>query len=327
MNPLSPFFIVGCGRSGTTLLRVMLNRHSQIAVPQEGLFVVDYLRAEPDVPVDQMRKLIVGEYELTEWDLHVTESDLIDCEDPVCLVSRLHELYADREGKPFWGHKTPRFVLDWRLLKRSFPTAKFIHILRDPRAVANSLVRSDVHRSTFYHGALRWIRDVSAGLEMEQELDGDALRVNYEELVIDTDPVIHQILEFLGAEYEPLSDPASTTTQPRYDSYYENIHSLVSKPPSTDRASAWRSEMNPDQIRVTEALTKDLMTTVGYTPIDPAAALTATDTLLANTRKVWRVPGRTKHFATLRRGYLTGLFRRKRALGLLSASDFARLFI
>lgn len=327
MSPQSPFFIVGCGRSGTTLLRVMLNRHSQIAVPQEGLFVVDYLKAGPAISVDLMRELIVGEYELEEWGLHVTETDLVDCRDAVCLVSRLHELYANRQGKTYWGHKTPRFVLDWRLLKESFPSARFIHIVRDPRAVANSLVKSDVHRSTFYHGALRWVRDVSAGLEMEQELGGDALRVSYEELVADPDPVVLQMLEFLGAEPEVLSDPTGGSKQGGYGRYYDNIHSLVTKPPSADRVSAWRSEMPTRQIRVVEALTKSLMKEVGYSAIDPSADLRVTDILLANAEKAWRVPGRTKHFATLRRGYLTALFKRKRALGLLTASEIAKLFI
>ncbi len=59
-----PFFIVGCGRSGTTLLRAMLNSHSQLAVPLESLFIVDYLEASDDVSAATLRRMLPREHEL-----------------------------------------------------------------------------------------------------------------------------------------------------------------------------------------------------------------------------------------------------------------------
>ena len=56
-----PFFIVGCGRSGTSLLREMLNSHSKLAVPLESLFIIDYLRAGSRMPLPEMLGLLFRE--------------------------------------------------------------------------------------------------------------------------------------------------------------------------------------------------------------------------------------------------------------------------
>lgn len=325
MTEVPPFFIVGCGRSGTTLLRVALNRHSHLAIPQEGLFALDYLMADPSVPVSTMRELIVGEYELGEWGLNVTAEDLRDCADAVKLVIRLHELYAAQEGKEAWGDKTPRFVLYWKLLKRVFPDARFLHVVRDPRAVAHSLVNSDVHRSTYYHGAKRWERDVSAGLEMERALRSDALRVPYEDLVAEPDQVFHKICHFLGVPFESVGDAFDRGSA--YDPYYQNIHRLVSKPITSARRDAWRSEMSCEQVRVVESIASRSMTDLGYQPTNEDPRLQISDVVKGQLDKVIRVPGRAKHFATLRKGYLSGLFGRKRALGTFTWRDIMRLFV
>lgn len=320
-----PFFVVGCGRSGTTLLRVMLNRHSQLAVPLESLFVLDYLQASNDVPIDRMREMIVDEYELREWGLDVSSEQLVDCSRPVDLVSRLHELFAIEEGKESWGNKTPRFVRHWRLLKSAFPAARFVHVVRDPRAVADSLARSEVHRSTHYHGARRWVHDVTAGLEMEKQLGEDVLRLPYERLVSETDESIESVCRFLGVDPEPIGESAGG--QEEYDAYYQRIHKLVSGPVDPGRAEAWRQEMPADRIRLVEGVAGDLMGTLGYAPSTPTTRPGRMDVISAQASRVMRLPGRTLHFFRTRRGYLVRLFARKRRLGTLNWHDVSELFI
>ncbi|MCA9889387.1 MAG: sulfotransferase, partial [Anaerolineae bacterium] len=75
----SPFFIVGCGRSGTTLLRRMVDAHPLLAVPVESLFMIDYLRVRDSVQNVPYKRLILGEHEFSEWELSVSEDDLAAC--------------------------------------------------------------------------------------------------------------------------------------------------------------------------------------------------------------------------------------------------------
>lgn len=71
----SPFFLIGCGRSGNTLLRAMLNQHPQIAIPPESLFIPDYLQASSTTSLKKMKRLLVQEYEIKEWDLNIDLED------------------------------------------------------------------------------------------------------------------------------------------------------------------------------------------------------------------------------------------------------------
>jgi hypothetical protein len=164
----APFFIVGCGRSGTTLLRTMLNQHSQLAIPLESLFIVDYLRADPTTPPQTFLKLILKEYEFHEWAIPFSAADFDGCVTAQDFIDRAHALYMQQYGKVIWGQKTPRFVRFGKLLKQHYPGAKFIHVIRDPRAVVSSLIRSNVHHSNAYFAARRWLRDTNAGLSLQE---------------------------------------------------------------------------------------------------------------------------------------------------------------
>src|SRR4030065_2808546 len=97
-----PFFLVGCGRSGTSLLRGLLNAHPLLAIPLESLFIADYLRAAGRWPLERIKSLIVKEPELREWGLNISVGDLAGCEDVGQVIVRLHELYARAKGKRHW---------------------------------------------------------------------------------------------------------------------------------------------------------------------------------------------------------------------------------
>ena len=206
----SPFFIVGCGRSGTTLLRRMIDAHPLLAVPVESLFMIDYLRARDHIADVPYKRLILGEHEFSEWELSASESDLADCKSVVEVINDLHERYAAKEKAQFWGQKTPRFVRYGHLLKAVYPHAKFIHVIRDPRAVAISLRKSNVHRSNVYFGAQRWQKDVQAGLDLKRDFPNDVMEVSYETLVSETELTLREICDFLGIPFDEamLSWPA-----------------------------------------------------------------------------------------------------------------------
>lgn len=268
----SPFFVVGCGRSGTTLLRTMLNRHSQVAIPLESLFIVDYLQAKESLSIELLIRTMVREYELYEWGIEVSECDLIGASDARTAIERLHEVYLSKLGKHVWGQKTPRFVGYGDVLKRAWPHAKFVHVVRDPRAVVSSLIRSDVHRSNALFASKRWLRDVSAGLGLADKYPGDVLLVRYEDLVRAPEATLRRVCVHLGLDYEPaLIVPRRQETRD-YSSYYASIHALLDKPPDPDRIDLWRTSLGGRQLQLVEYLCSPLLERLGYDLVSGASA-------------------------------------------------------
>lgn len=261
-----PFFVVGCGRSGTTLLRTMLDHHPMLAIPVESLFIIDYLRSAERVPLATVRGLILREFELKEWGIPLDGALIADCDSVPAIITRLHERYVEQHKARYWGQKTPRFVRYGDLLKRAYPTAKFINVLRDPRAVVNSLVRSNVHSSNVYYGAKRWLNDVNAGRQLKAAYPDDVLDVRYEDLVADTETVLRNICDFLGLPFDAAMLDYHRTGTADYGGYHEQIHARLNAPPSQDRIEAWRDKLTADEIALIESICAPLMTELGYQP-------------------------------------------------------------
>ena len=136
--------VLGVRRSGTTLLRVMLDRNPALAVPDESYFVPTLARRHGDRPdldafVDDLRRLRT----IVEWELDPAEirARLRPGATLGEAVSAVYEAYAARRGKERWGDKTPMYMQHLPLLERLFPDARFVHLIRDGRDAARLVPR------------------------------------------------------------------------------------------------------------------------------------------------------------------------------------------
>ncbi|MDH5236917.1 MAG: sulfotransferase, partial [Acidimicrobiia bacterium] len=142
-------FVVGCGRSGTTLLRSMLDAHPELAIPGESHFLRRMLRLR--------RRYEHG----SQFDLERYVADLSRdvrfrrwVADPEPLIERIRAgrplsladavratfgAYARSQDKIRWGDKTPDYVTMMPAISELLPEARFVHLIRDGRAVAASL--------------------------------------------------------------------------------------------------------------------------------------------------------------------------------------------
>jgi hypothetical protein len=228
--------------------------------------MLDYLRAPASVPVGTLARLLINDHEFKEWDLPLESSDLAGCKTAKELIDRIHTLYLKQQGKSIWGQKTPRFVRFGDYLKDYYPQARFIHIIRDPRAVANSLINSDLHRSNAYYAAIRWRRDVQAGLDLHTKYPDDVLEVFYEDLVRQPEKTLRLICAFLNVEFSPAMLAYHREGLKDYSPFFDQAHARLNEPPRADRAEAWRNTLAARDIELVEAICWGLMEQAGYQP-------------------------------------------------------------
>jgi hypothetical protein len=313
----SPFFIVGCGRSGTTLLRTMLNHHPDLAIPVESMFVIDFLRARTALSRRDLARLLLGDREFQEWNFPVAEASLAGCATAREMIDRLHELLAAAQHKRFWGQKTPRFIRHGELLKRHYPQARFIHVVRDPRAVVDSLIRSNVHYSNAYYAARRWLRDTGAGRALQAAYPRDVLEVRYEDLVSAPEPVLRRVCGFLGLPYSENMLAYSGAGLSEYSAGFGQIHALLNESPRPDRREAWRRSLSARDTALVEAVCREQLGLFGYAAETPAHPPEAAYVRWLKLQRVWNLARQVLHYLVYRRGPLLSFIWRKFRLGLL----------
>lgn len=213
----SPLFIVGMPRSGTTLLRRLLNQHSKIRLsPVETQFLphtIQSLGTQPRFTEANLERLMdlmerstffenIRFHETTSYD----RDEFLSRLNPQDWTTFLHGLLA-AFGLPLsdatiWGDKTPAYLKHIPRLKRAFPTATFVHILRDPRDVCLS------HRNTWgrsiFRAAADWRRFVAEARNVGCSLPTNAYyEVTYEDLVEHPQDALSSLCDFLDISFEP----------------------------------------------------------------------------------------------------------------------------
>jgi hypothetical protein len=282
--------IVGAPRSGTTLLRFMLDAHPELAIPPEtGFFSLDMNRPDsPEVDRRTFFETIVGfPADAPAWqDFHLPKEQFwarlkeIDPFTRSAGYRAFYQLYAARFGKKRWGDKAPLHCLFMDRIEALLPEAHFIHILRDGRDVCLSL-----RHMWFSPGweveiqARHWGDFVSAA----RRHGGAArhyLEVKYEELIAQPEAVLRRICAFAGLRYVRSMLDYYTRTPERLRAPEARLRRdgsvIVSKeqrlrqqaatmqPPDPGRVLAWKTAMDPDERRRYEAVAGPLLAELGY---------------------------------------------------------------
>jgi hypothetical protein len=286
-----PFpFVVGCNRSGTTLLRAMLDAHPALAVPPEAYFTLRALRpGSPDAPFDAGARVVEIEanrsfatWALPPGALHgLTTAPPAD---PAELIRAVYRIYAEHHAKARAGDKTPRHVLHVAAIAAALPEARFVHLVRDGRDVVPS-VREHLLGPESLPATIDYWRDrVLAGRRAGAAIGPDRyLEVRYEDLVADPEAVLPDVCRFLALDYTPamLEYPgrAERVIAGTWDS---RRHAGVGRPPTTG-VRDWRTTMAPADLRLFDELAGDLLAELGY----GRSGLPATGTVRARAR-AWR---------------------------------------
>lgn len=269
-----PFF-VGCGRSGTTLLRAMFDSHPHMAIPGESHFIAPMAlqRARYEstkgfdsesFTTDLLRHPRFRLWSLTDGDVR---DDIIGDppRDLAEAVRRVFAMYARSRGKARYGDKTPIYVIHLHLLARLFPDGRFVHIIRDGRDVALSYQDVDFGPRSLAESALHWKRWVESGREAGRRLGPTAYReVRYEDLLSDPNGVLGALSSFLGLEYDDaMLQYPDRAAEVVTGSAFPRAHERLGLPP-TKGLRDWRRQMPREDLASFEAIAGDLLEELGY---------------------------------------------------------------
>lgn len=179
----APVFILSSVRSGSTLLRVMLNSHSQICAPHEL-----HLMGVRTRLTSRHAKMAMAELGLDEEQLEFLVWD------------RLMHRELVHQGKRILVEKTPSNIMMWRKLLRGWPDARFIFLIRHPGAVTESWQRGRPRRTR--EEVIAEVNNYMTRVERART-ENEGLTVRYEDLTADPEREMRRICEYLGIEYEP----------------------------------------------------------------------------------------------------------------------------
>lgn len=280
MEPKFPVFIVGAQRSGTTLLRLLLNSHSQIAIPEEARFLMPLLvqeRLSAGFKGTDFEKLVSymrasDEFQLWNYDSgeflaglgQMGEVGLVD------FVDKLYSSYARSEGKRYWADKS-LFFRRIDILARMFPQGSFIHIVRDGRDVFDSWRKMDASKDCAPAVALDWrlkLRFIERAFARLPA--GRTLVIRFEDLLGNAEAVARSTCEFLGVDYEE----GMLDFHKKSRRYVGDHHSrLIFKPIESGNQSKWRHNLSHAEKVAFDLIAGRQLERYGYGRSDEACSI------------------------------------------------------
>ena len=271
-----PFFVVGADRSGTTMLRLILNRHPELAIPPESHFLVPLLAALPlrtKLTADQLKcaaDIITRCPSFSTWRTTTQELGETFCRqgEPTLatLVDAAFRLEIAVTGKLQWGDKTPAYAGLIEPLHELFPHARFVHIVRDGRDVSISLRKRQWHGWTEYQRARYWSSVVLAADAAGHRIGSDRyMRVAYEDLVLSCESTVRRLCDFLRIEFHPVMIAFHEDASQHIADFERRsgIHEKLTRPPRPSDVGRWRQESSAVRVWLFEAIAGGALEQVG----------------------------------------------------------------
>jgi Sulfotransferase family len=270
-----PIFIVGCPRSGTTLLTQMLDRHPSLAVCKETHFerlVYRRRKAFGDLSDLSRRRVLIAEY-LASRPMQRAGLDSPELADRLsreatsykAMFTSIIRYYADSQDKPRCGEKTPHHALFLETLCEWFPNAVILHMIRDPRAAVASLQNARWAPNSVVTNARTWVKHSQEARRFRDR--PGYLEIRYEKLVSDPAGELNRVCAFLGEDYSPaMLVPERAVAQLREDGLRRYQTAVTSS-----RLEVWRKELTTSQVAQIEWVVGRGLEDFGYAREAPAA--------------------------------------------------------
>lgn len=252
-----PIFIIGCQRSGTTLLRRILDGHPNIACPPESAFMVQLCLM---YEIERSRQGL----------LDMNFSNEVILERMGRFAGQFFDDYAEAKGKPRWADKTNHYVNHLETIDRMFGRQpQYVIIVRHGLDVAHSLLKFDWGAVTPYWeqagsrrlGGVKFWRDQNAKIVDFLDQAGErVILIKYEDLTREPEPNVKSIMEFLN---EPWSDDLLDYNRTAHDEGFGDKQAARQTKISPN--SGYYRQWEPEMIDRAYEIGRDIMIRLGYT--------------------------------------------------------------
>jgi hypothetical protein len=280
----APFIVANPG-SGTTLLRMMLDAHPALAIPPETHFIPKVVKAceEPGDARERVFELLTTHRRWPDFQLDAGELrrrlDRIEPFGAGDALRAFYGLYAEQQGKPRWGDKSPSYVRRMRRVASALPEAHFVHLVRDGRDVALSQVEVDFGPDEVTGAAEDWVNGIGKARRQARRLR-HYMELRYEDLVADPEPALRRVCEFVELRWDPAMLAYHEGAAERMAEVTRDFergggpaipaavraerHTRVAEPPQRVRAGRWRADMSASDRAAFEAIAGELLAELGY---------------------------------------------------------------
>jgi hypothetical protein len=283
ISKLPIFFIMARGRSGSTLLRIMLDANPQIAIPAESRFVQYLYYKYGKIKLwDENRILRFYEDATTCFEAPVFDKELLKQEllkligqtdfSVFCKTAYLciRSIFEKSEIKII-GDKNPRYSFFIKNLLKIFPEAKFIHLTRDYRDSTLSFFNAkgmDFEKKNASFLAFRWRYYNKQILKFKTKYPASFYTLKYEDLIVEPELKLRKICSFLNIDF----DPAMLDYQTKLETYHSNnndenfkqLHSALLKPINLNKAGIWKAEMKESDVKISDITVGKYSEIFGY---------------------------------------------------------------
>lgn len=269
-----PIFVVGCPRSGTTMLQLMLHAHPRIAVPPENRYVLPAYERRAEFgdlrSPDNRRRLAqfvtsTRAFRLMKLDKGAVVEAVVAA--PPTLGSGLEAVmrqFAAAHGKARWCDKRPGYLHYTDVILRLFPDAQFVHLIRDGRSCTASLKRMPWWRGGTTGAVVQWTSVIDHGRLLRRRMPVDTwYEVQYERLVADPKAELQRLCVYLGEAFDPAMLAPQEVKKgiiPKRQVWHAN----TAGQPSERRVAQWQHELEPAELQLFEWAARRQLRAYGY---------------------------------------------------------------
>jgi hypothetical protein len=257
-RPPAPF-LIGASRSGTKLLRAMLDAHPDLRMVSETGFapkLAEMIRSEP-MTVERIIRAMVAAGPLEVHGLSEDEMrrrlEALDELKAAPVLRCFYAAAAEAAGKSRWGDETPGYLKRERRLQRALSEARFIHVIRDGRDTL-AAKPGDLDVGAAIATGRRWGGKIRSGREQEHLMEHYS-EVRYEDLIVDPEGALRRVCDVIGLPFDE-----AMLAPPGHEAIVAELGPV----------GGWRDRLTPEQVAAFEDAAGEWLDVLGYREPAPA---------------------------------------------------------